>query len=112
MARNQLEIMATWEFLPNKSLSSKEPVFPRTSHEVWENVLGNVAAAPSLLSFFMLSSVSVLLISGSFILVLQRWAGVRSGFFPLLLSGILQASWVSCFLEKLGCPAIPGAMKC
>lgn len=111
-ARNQLEIMATWEFLHNKSLSSKEPAFPRNSHGVWENVLGNVAAASFLLSSSMLSSSFILFIFVSFILVLQGWAGVRSGFFPLLLSGILQASWVSCLLEKLGCPAIPGAMEC
>lgn len=37
---------------------------------------------------------------------------IRVFFFPLLLSGILQDSWVSCLLEKLGCPAKPRAMEC
>lgn len=71
-----------------------------------------VTAVSSLLSCFMLLPVFVLFSFVSFILVLQALAGVRAGFFPLLPSGILQAFWASCLLEKWGCPATPRAMQC
>lgn len=80
----------------NKSLASEETALHGTFHYFCENVLWQqfllctplFAISPWRFFFF-----------SSFILLLQSWAGVRSGFFLwsgiVLLAGILQPSWVS-----------------